>query len=130
MSKICCNFATKIIANMPVPRRIIFYNDYFVAFYTAQTEDVRRKINQVLKLVETQEKIPKKFFRSIETVEGLFEIRIEMESNIYRIFCCFDKGNLVVLFNGFQKKSQKTPPDQISRAERLKNEYFKEKEAR
>ena len=115
---------------MPVPRRIILYNDYFVTFYTAQTEDVRRKINQVLKLVETQEKIPKKFFRSIETVEGLFEIRIEMESNIYRIFCCFDKGNLVVLFNGFQKKSQKTPPDQISRAERLKNEYFKEKEAR
>ena len=115
---------------MPVPRRIIFYNDYFVTFYAAQTEDVRRKINQVLKLVETQEKIPKKFFRSIETVEGLFEIRIEMESNIYRIFCCFDKGNLVVLFNGFQKKSQKTPPDQILRAERLKNEYFKEKEAR
>lgn len=115
---------------MPVPRRIIFYNNYFVTFYTAQTDDVRRKINQVLKLVETQEKIPKKFFQSIETVEGLFEIRIEMESNIYRIFCCFDKGNLVVLFNGFQKKSQKTPPDQISKAERLKNEYFKEKEAR
>jgi len=115
---------------MPVPRKIIFYNDHFVIFYTAQTEDVRRKINQVLKLVETQEKIPKKFFRSIETVEGLFEIRIEMESNIYRIFCCFDKGNLVVLFNGFQKKGQKTPPDQIARAERLKNEYFKEKEAR
>ena len=115
---------------MPVPRRITFYNDHFVKFYTAQTENVRRKINQVLKLVETQEKIPQKFFRSIETVEGLFEIRIEMDSNIYRIFCCFDKGNLVVLFNGFQKKSQKTPPDQISRAERLKNEYFKEKEAR
>ena len=115
---------------MPVPRRITFYNDHFVTFYTAQTENVRRKINQVLKLVETQEKIPQKFFRSIETVENLFEVRVEIESNIYRIFCCFDKGNLVVLFNGFQKKSQKTPPDQIARAERLKNEYFKEKEAR
>ena len=115
---------------MPVPRRITFYSDHFVTFYTAQTENVRRKINQVLKLVETQEKIPQKFFRSIETVDNLFEIRVEMESNIYRIFCCFDKGNLVVLFNGFQKKSQKTPPDQIARAERLKNEYFKEKEAR
>ncbi|MCR4880879.1 MAG: type II toxin-antitoxin system RelE/ParE family toxin [bacterium] len=115
---------------MPVPRKITFYNDHFVTFYTAQKENVRRKINQVLKLVETQEKIPQKFFRSIETVENLFEVRVEMESNIYRIFCCFDKGNLVVLFNGFQKKSQKTPPDQIARAERLKNEYFKEKEAR
>ena len=115
---------------MPVPRRIIFYNDHFITFYTALKDEVRRKINQVLKLVETQEQIPKKFFRAIETVEGLFEIRVEMESNIYRIFCCFDKGNLVVLFNGFQKKSQKTPQDQIARAERLKNEYFKEKEAK
>ena len=115
---------------MPVPRKIIFHKQYFMEFYTAQTEIVRRKINQVLKLVETQEHIPQKFFRPIETAEGLFEIRVEMESNIYRIFCCFDKGNLVVLFHGFQKKSQKTPPDQIARAERLKEEYFKEKEIR
>jgi phage-related protein len=113
---------------MPVPRKIIFYKQHFLTFYTAQTEDVRRKINQVLKLVETIEQIPLKFFRPIETTDGLFEIRIEMRGNIYRIFCCFDKGNLVVLFHGFQKKSQKTPSDQIARAERLKKEYFKEKE--
>ena len=113
---------------MPVPRKIIFHKHHFMEFYTTQTEVVRRKINQVLKLVETQEHIPKKFFKPIETVDGLFEIRVEMESNIYRIFCCFDKGNLVVLFHGFQKKSQKTPPDQIARATRLKEEYFNEKE--
>ena len=112
---------------MPVPRKIIFHKQYFIEFYTTQTDEVRRKINQVLKLVETQERIPKKFLRSIETVEGLFEIRIEMASNIYRIFCCFDKGNLVVLFHGFQKKSQKTPANQIARAEKLKQEYFNEK---
>ena len=115
---------------MPVPRKITFYKQHFMEFYTAQTEVVRRKINQVLKLVETQEHIPQKFFRPIETVGGLFEIRVEMGSNIYRIFCCFDKGNLVVLFHGFQKKSQKTPPDQIARAERLKEEYFSEKETK
>lgn len=113
---------------MPVPRKIIFHKQYFLEFYTAQKEDVRKKINQVLKLVETQEHIPQKFFRPIETVDGLFEIRVEMASNIYRIFCCFDKGNLVVLFQGFQKKSQKTPMDQIARGERLMNEYFKDKE--
>ena len=55
---------------------------------------------------------------------GLFEIRIEYQSNIYRVFCCFDKGLLVVLLNGFQKKTQKTPKDEIERAMRLKNEYF------
>jgi phage-related protein len=114
---------------MPVPRKIQFHKHYFLEFYTAQVEDVRRKINQVLKLVETQEHIPHKFFRPIETVDGLFEIRVEMKSNIYRIFCCFDKGNLVVLFHGFQKKSQKTPIDQIVRAEKLMHEYFNEKEA-
>lgn len=118
----------KTLRYMPVPRKIIFHKQYFLEFYVAQTADVRRKINQVLKFVETQEHIPQKFFRPIETVDGLFEIRVEMTGNIYRIFCCFDKGNLVVLFQGFQKKSQKTPADQIARAERLKQEYFSEKE--
>ena len=59
--------------------------------------------------------------------DGLYEIRIEFESNIYRIFCCFDKGDLVVLFNGFQKKSQKTPKNEIELALKLKTEYFNQK---
>ena len=59
--------------------------------------------------------------------DGLYEIRIEFESNIYRVFCCFDKGNLVVLFNGFQKKSQKTPKKEIELALKLKEEYFNTK---
>ena len=113
---------------MAVPRKIIFYKQYFTSFYVEQTDEVRRKINQVLTIVRTQEYIPQKFFRPIETVAGLYEIRVEMASNIYRIFCCFDKGNLVVLFNGFQKKSQNTPAEEIKRAERLKNEYFENKE--
>ena len=60
----------------------------------------------------------------MEDSDGLFEIRIELGSNIYRIFSCFDEGNIVVLFNGFQKKSQKTPKKEIEKAERLKKEYF------
>lgn len=68
--------------------------------------------------------VPKKFLAPMTGYEGLFEIRVEYQSNIYRIFCCFDEGQLVVLFNGFQKKSQKTPKNEIERALRLKNEYF------
>ena len=56
--------------------------------------------------------------------DKLFAIRIEFESNIFRVFCCFDKGNIVVLFNGFQKKSQKTPKKEIEKAVRIMQEYF------
>ncbi len=59
--------------------------------------------------------------------DGLYEIRIELGSNIYRLFCCFDEGRVVVLFNGFQKKTQKTPKSEIEKAEKLKAEYFKQK---
>jgi len=77
-------------------------------------------------MITIVERIPKKFFDKMDGVKGLFEIRIEYESNIYRIFCCFDKGNLVVLFNGFQKKTQKTPKKEIEKAERIMKEYFEE----
>lgn len=89
---------------------------------------MRDKINFVLRLVETQRIIPKKFFRIIEGSDGLYEIRVEMDSNIYRIFCCLDDGAIVVLFHGFQKKTQKTPQKEIKRAEAIKKEYFKSKE--
>ena len=62
--------------------------------------------------------------------EGLYEIRIAYSSNIYRIFCCFDEGKLIVLFNGFQKKSQKTPQKEIDKAMKIKEEYFEEKDKR
>ncbi len=59
--------------------------------------------------------------------DGIYEIRVEVGSNIYRIFSCFDKGNIVVLFNGFQKKTQKTPKQEIELAEKLKKEYFEQR---
>ncbi|MDQ0475667.1 type II toxin-antitoxin system RelE/ParE family toxin [Chryseobacterium sp. MDT2-18] len=65
--------------------------------------------------------------KHLSGTDGLYEIRIEYQSNIYRIFCCFDKGNLVILFNAFQKKSQKTPQQELDKAVRLKNEYFEKK---
>lgn len=82
----------------------------------------------MLKLVETQRIIPRKFFRIIENTDGIYEIRVEVENNIYRIFCCLDDGAVVVLFHGFQKKTQKTPLKEIKRAETIKKDYFKSKE--
>ena len=110
-------------------RTIKLFKNYFKEFYVAQTKTVRDKINFVLKLVETQRIIPKKFFRIIEGSNGIYEIRVETEGNIYRIFCCMDGGAVVVLFHGFQKKTQKTPQKEIKRAEAIKKEYFKNKEA-
>ena len=109
-------------------RTIKLFKNYFKEFYIEQTDDVRDKINFVLRLVETQRIIPRKFFRIIEGSDGIYEIRVELDSNIFRIFCCLDKGSIVVLFHGFQKKTQKTPTKEIKRAEAIKKEYFKSKE--
>ena len=109
-------------------RNIKLFKTYYKEFYVAQTKTVRDKINFVLKLVETQRIIPKKFFRIIEGSDGIYEIRVEIESNIYRIFCCMDGDAVVVLFHGFQKKSKKTPKKEIKRAEAIKREYYKSKE--
>lgn len=108
-------------------REIRFYKHYFNEFYVAQTEKVRRKIAQTLVWIQTLDKLPVTILKSIEGKKGLFEIRIEFGGDIFRVFCCFDEGSLVILFNGFQKKTQKTPPVEIEKAERLMNEYFENK---
>jgi phage-related protein len=108
-------------------REIIFYKNHFIEFYQKQDEKVKDKIKYVLELIKQVEKVPKKFLQHLIGTEGLYEIRIEYQSNIYRIFCCSDKGNLVVLFNGFQKKTQKTPNNELEKAVKLKNEYFENK---
>jgi phage-related protein len=78
-------------------------------------------------LIRQVEHVPEKFLKHLTGTDGLFEIRIEVQSNIYRIFCCFDEGQLVVLFNGFQKKTQKTPKNEIEKAQKLKDKYFNTK---
>ena len=88
-------------------RHIVVYKNYFIDL--------------------TLESIPATYLKSIKNVAGLYEIRVEESGNIYRIFCCFDEGNLVVLFNAFQKKTQKTPANEIEKAKRIMNEYFNDK---
>ena len=111
-------------------RELVYFKSYFKEFFNKQSDKVKDKIDYVLFLVTIAERIPKKFFEYMTGTDGLFEIKIEFESNIYRIFSCFDEGKIVVLFNGFQKKSQKTPKKEIKRALKIKDEYFRQKKRR
>ena len=106
-------------------RDLIFYGNYFHRFFDQQNEKVKEKIDYVLFLVTHVDRIPEKFLKHIEGHKGLYEIRAEVNKNIFRIFCCFDKGKIVVLFNGFQKKTQKTPKQEIELAIKLMHEYFR-----
>jgi phage-related protein len=108
-------------------REIRFYEKYFVEFYLSLDSKVQEKIEYVFKVIRTVDRIPQKFLKHIENTDGLYEIRVKAGSDIYRVFCCFDEGKIVILFNGFQKKSLKTPKKEIDRALRLKKEYFNNK---
>ena len=108
-------------------RNIFYYKDFYLDFFEALKPEVKKKFNWTLKLIATLERVPVKYFKHMEGSSGIYEIRIEVGSDIYRVFCFFDKGQLVVLVNAFQKKSQKTPKNELDLAEKLKNEYFDEK---
>ena len=108
-------------------REIIFYQNHFVDFYDEQDVKTQQKIDYVFQLVRTVERVPVKFLKHLEGTDGLYEIRVEHKSNIYRIMCCFDEGQIVVLFNAFQKKTQKTPKSEIDQAEKFRKAYLLEK---
>ena len=108
-------------------RQIVYFKEYYLNFFNQQTEKVQEKFDYILYLITVADRIPKKFFDHITRTDGLYEIRIEYQGNIYRVFCCFDQGKVVVLFNGFQKKTQKTPQSEIETALKIKDEYFQEK---
>lgn len=108
-------------------REVITYKEYFDEFFEKQTPKVRDKIIKVLDIIEQIDRIPSTYLKYIEGTSGLFEVRVQLGNNIFRIFCFFDGGKLVVLLSGFQKKTQKTPPEEIRKAERLMTEYYEEK---
>ena len=105
-------------------REVITYKDYFEEFFKKQSRKVQDKIIKVLDILETVERVPITYLKYIEGTNGLFEVRVQLGSDIFRIFCCFDGNRLVVLFSGFQKTTQKTPSKEIDRAVRIMNEYF------
>lgn len=108
-------------------RTIIFYKDYFQEFFIKQRDKVKDKIIWTFDLIEELQRVPETYLKHLENTNGLFEIRIKSGSDIFRIFCFFDQGQLVVLANGFQKKTQKTPKQEIEKALKIKEEYENEK---
>ena len=108
-------------------REIFYYKNYYLDFFDSLKPEVRKKFNWTLQLISTIERVPKKYFDHITNSTGIYEIRVEVGSDIYRVFSFFDKGNVIILANGFQKKSQKTPKGEIELAEKLKKEYLDEK---
>lgn len=108
-------------------RTIIFYKDYFQEFFDKQRDKIKDKIIWTFELIEELQRIPETYLKHIENTDGLFEIRVQMGSDIFRIFCFFDKGQLVIITNGFQKKMQKTPKIEIEKALKIKQEYEKGK---
>ncbi len=108
--------------------RIIFlYKDYFSSFFEKQRQKVKEKIIWTLRVIETIKQVSEDYLKHLEDTDGLYEIKVQQGSDIFRIFCFFDKGKLIVLANGFQKKTQKTPKSEIERALKIKKEYETEK---
>jgi len=108
-------------------RTIIFYKEYFQEFFVKQRDKVKDKIIWTFELIEELHRVHETYLKHIENTDGLFEIRVQQGSDIFRIFCFFDHGQLVVLANGFQKKTQKTPKQEIEKALKIKKEYENEK---
>jgi phage-related protein len=109
------------------PRTVILFKDYFSDFYKKQKQKVKDKILWTFRIIETQKQIPTDYLKHMGGTDGLYEIRVQQGSDIFRILCFFDEGKLIVLANGFQKKTQKTPKTEIKKALKIKNEYEQEK---
>ncbi len=109
-------------------RDIFYFKNYYLDFFGSLKPEVKSKFNWTLQLIATVDRVPEKFFKHMSGTSGLYEIRVEVGTDIYRVFSFFDKGQLIILVNGFQKKTQKTPKAEIALAEKLKKEYFDEKD--
>lgn len=108
-------------------REVIAYKNYFEDFLLGQPRKVQDKIFKIIEAIETLERVPSNYLKAMEGTNGLYEARIQLASNIWRVFCFFDNGKLVILLNGFQKKTQKTPKNELDKALRLMKEYYQEK---
>jgi len=113
---------------MTKKRELFFFKNYFESFFDSLDKKVQTKILWTFRLVEELDRIPEQYLKHLKNTSGLYEIRVQTGSNIFRIFCFFDIDNIIVVGHGFQKKSQKTPKQEIEKAERIKQEYYDSKE--
>ena len=107
-------------------RTITIYKNYFQDFFAKQNKKVKAKIIWTFDLVEELQRVPETYLKHIENTDGLYEMRVQLGTDIFRIFCFFDRGQVVVLVNGFQKKTQRTPRKEIELALKIKAEYESE----
>jgi phage-related protein len=105
-------------------REVIAYKNYFVDFLKKQPIKVQNKIFKIIEAIETLERIPTTYLKLLSGTNGLYEARIQLATDIWRVFCFFDRGKLVILLNGFQKKTQKTPKNEIEKAINLMKDYY------
>ena len=108
-------------------RSLKVYGDDFWEFYNKQTQKIKERILWTIRLIRDIQRVPEQYLKHMEGTDGLYEIRVSSGNNIFRIFCFFDEGQLVILLNAFQKKTQKTPTDEIERAKKLKRQYYEDK---
>jgi phage-related protein len=108
-------------------REVIAFQNYFEEFLLDQPQKVQDKIFKIIDAIETLQRVPSCYLKHIQESKGLYEARIQLGSNIWRVFCFFDHHKLVILLNGFQKKTQKTPKSEIDKATFLMNAYYEQK---
>lgn len=110
-------------------REVIAFKNEFETFLKCQPQKVQDKIFKIIEAIETLERVPSTYLKYLIGTNGLYEARIQLGSNIWRVFCFFDNDKLVVLLNGFQKKTQKTPKNEIEKALKLMVEYYEQKKS-
>ncbi len=112
---------------MDTKRELFFFKNYFKDFYDKQRPKVKKRIIWTLKVIEDVDRIPEIYFKHIEWSDGIYEIRVQSGNDIFRIFSFFDKNKLIIVGHGFQKKTQKTPQNQLNLAEKIRKEYYESK---
>jgi len=108
-------------------RDIIPFENHFWDFYNKLDHRVQVKFDWTISLIERTKIVPKKYFKYLAGTDGIWEIRVSSGGNIFRVFCFFDRGYIIILLHGFQKKTQKTPRMEIKKAEMLKKKYYENK---
>ena len=108
-------------------REVIEFETHFSEFLKKQPVKVQNKIFKIIEAIETFERIPRNYLKILIGTNGLYEARIQLGSDIWRVFCFFDDGKLVILLNGLIKKTQKTPKNEIKKALQLMQKYYETK---
>ena len=108
-------------------RELFFYKNYFREFFESLSPKVQKKVLWTLRVIEEVDRLPEIYFKHLQSTDGLYEVRVRCGSNIFRIFCFFDDNNLIIIGHGFQKKTQKTPLQEIEKAKAIKKSYYEEK---